>query len=54
MMVSVLLRILYGFRNRTNVKNRRAQLEGLSLGEVLTTPDQDETDRKNPAFVYVY
>ncbi|KAK5055123.1 hypothetical protein LTR84_012871 [Exophiala bonariae] len=54
MMVSVLLRILYGIRNRTNVKNRRAQLEGLSLGEVLTVPDQDETDRKNPAFVYVY
>lgn len=54
MVVSVLLRILYGLRNRTNVRNRRDQLQGLSAAEVLTSPDQDETDRKNPAFVYVY
>lgn len=53
MVISVLLRILYGFRNRSNVKVREAQLAALDAPEE-TEQDQDLTDRKNPAFVYVY
>ncbi|KIW99684.1 uncharacterized protein Z518_11097 [Rhinocladiella mackenziei CBS 650.93] len=54
MAVSVLLRLLYGFRNRRTAKNRWAQLQGLSMGAVEANIEQDQTDCKNPAFVYVY
>ncbi|EXJ87759.1 hypothetical protein A1O1_04686 [Capronia coronata CBS 617.96] len=57
MLVSVLLRLLYGFRNRSNVRIRQVQLaefaaSGLAVEE--TDAMQDLTDRQNPAFVYVY
>lgn len=58
MLISTCLRLLYGWRNRANVKNRRAQLQGLSPDEAkdvsVSVSDQDMTDRKNSAFVYVY
>lgn len=54
MVVSACLRLLYGFRNRTNVRNREAQLQGMTIEEVKQVDDEDKTDRKNPAFVYVY
>lgn len=53
MVVSVLLRLLYGFRNRSNIKVRQAQLAALDAPEE-TEEDQNLTDRRNPAFVYVY
>lgn len=51
MVISVVLRLLYGFRNRSNIKIREAQLAEVDRPEEL---DVDQTDRKNPAFVYVY
>ncbi len=58
MVVSVLLRILYGFRNAKTIRNRQLQLEELSTSPGLATEQsdelQDQTDRANKAFVYVY
>lgn len=62
MVVSVLLRALYGLRNRSNVKNREAQLAEIEAAggingkgiDVIEAAQEDQTDRKNHAFVYVY
>lgn len=60
MVVSVLLRVFYGFRNRRSVRERRAQLAELLETEGVThqlREDEsavDQTDRTNKAFVYVY
>ena len=53
MVVSILLRLLYGFRNRHNMKNRQAQLAEIAASGLEAVND-DQTDRKNPAFVYAY
>lgn len=52
MVVSILLRVLYGVRNKTNAVNRRAQLT--ENPESVLEPQVDLTDRQNRAFVYVY
>lgn len=55
MVVSVLLKLLYAFRNKRSAKLRSQQLEEVSVsGSVGTDVDADQTDRNNPAFVYVY
>lgn len=52
MVVSILLRLLYGVRNRTNQVNRDAELSENSDYSMAAQPDQ--TDRQNPAFIYRY
>ena len=52
MVVSILLRVLYGVRNRTNAVNRRAELN--ESPETVLAPQTDLTDRQNRSFVYVY
>ena len=57
MVVSVLLRLLYGFRNRKSVKVRQAQLaelEAEGTANLREEGDANQTDRTNKAFVYVY
>ena len=53
MVISVLLRLLYGFRNKSNVKVRQAQLAALEEPE-QSEEDMNLTDRMNKGFVYVY
>ncbi|KAK8011028.1 major facilitator superfamily domain-containing protein [Apiospora arundinis] len=55
--VTLLLRILYGRRNRKTEKARNEQLAAVARGETAVESlidDEDLTDRKNPAFRYVY
>jgi len=55
--VAVLLRLLYGYRNRKTAVARAAQLEGLGEGHTSATDSSltvDLTDGKNPAFQYKY
>ncbi|KAK8080208.1 hypothetical protein PG997_008026 [Apiospora hydei] len=54
---TILLRIIYGRRNRQTEKAREAQLAAVARGETAVEAlidDEDLTDRKNPAFRYVY
>ncbi|KAK7958678.1 major facilitator superfamily domain-containing protein [Apiospora saccharicola] len=55
--VTILLRILYGRRNRQTEKAREEQLVAVARGDTAVESlidDEDLTDRKNPAFRYVY
>lgn len=53
--VTVLLRLLYGRRNRRAAEARRRQLEAIDRGEAeAMVAGADQTDRTNPAFCYVY
>jgi sugar phosphate permease len=58
MIISVVLRGLYGFRNRKTIQYRQAQLDEFSTSPGLSMEQsdefQDQTDRANKAFVYVY
>lgn len=54
---AVLLRLLYGYRNRRTARQREAQLEALARGEIPVqelVDEEDLSDLKNPAFRYVY
>ncbi|KAK7956539.1 uncharacterized protein PG986_005761 [Apiospora aurea] len=54
---TILLRVVYGRRNRRTEKAREAQLAAVARGETAVealVDDEDLTDRKNPAFRYVY
>ncbi|ATY66256.1 Major facilitator superfamily general substrate transporter [Cordyceps militaris] len=54
--VAVLLRVLYGVRNRANAKARRAAMEAVARGEAEAAEvlNEEETDLKNGKFVYMY
>ncbi|KAI0513065.1 putative allantoate permease [Xylaria bambusicola] len=55
--VTVLLRLLYGWRNKERVKERRAELDAISSGCVdplARDQEGEETDMRNKAFVYIY
>ncbi len=54
--VAVLLRILYGVRNRGNAAARRAAVDAIARGEADATKvlNEEETDLKNNKFIYVY
>ncbi|GAW11474.1 hypothetical protein ANO14919_008200 [Xylariales sp. No.14919] len=55
--VAAALRLLYGWRNRQRIKERQAELNALSIGQIdIRTLERlgDETDVRNKAFVYVY
>ncbi|KAI0545511.1 putative allantoate permease [Xylaria curta] len=56
--VAVMLRLLYGWRNRQRIEKRQAELDSLSRGLVniraLKKLEGQETDMGNKAFVYVY
>lgn len=54
MLVSVLLRMLYAFRNRKSSKMQDDRSEVNASGLVMVDNEYDVTDRTNPAFVYVY
>ncbi|KAK2595279.1 hypothetical protein QQS21_006994 [Conoideocrella luteorostrata] len=55
MLVTVLLRILYGWRNKQTEAARREELEAIDRGDAnATVVEEKMTDRTNPAFVYVY
>lgn len=55
MIVTVLLRLLYGWRNKQTEAARIAELEAIDRGEVdVRVAEEDMTDRTNPAFCYVY
>ncbi|KAF2092631.1 putative allantoate permease [Rhizodiscina lignyota] len=54
--VAVLLRLLYGNRNRKRMQNRKMQLDAVGRGEmtVKEIEEDDMTDVTNTAFVYNY
>ncbi|KAI0868974.1 putative allantoate permease [Hypoxylon argillaceum] len=56
--VAVMLRLLYGWRNRQRIKERHAELDALSSGRIdiraLEKLEGEDTDIQNKAFVYVY
>lgn len=55
--VTILLRVVYGRRNRKTEKARAEQLAAVARGDTAVESlidDEDLTDRKNPAFRYVY
>ena len=55
--LTVLLRLLYGYRNRESIKLREARLEALSRGELSMqdlVEEEDMSDLTDPTFVYVY
>ncbi|KAJ6441101.1 allantoate permease [Purpureocillium lavendulum] len=56
--VTVLLRLLYGWRNKASAEARRRALDALDSGEEeavdARAADAGLTDRTNPAFLYVY
>ncbi|KAI0467198.1 MFS general substrate transporter [Xylaria cf. heliscus] len=56
--VAIMLRLLYGWRNRQRIKERKAELDSLSSGLIdiraLEKIEGQETDMGNKAFVYVY
>ncbi|KAJ3493651.1 hypothetical protein NLG97_g4596 [Lecanicillium saksenae] len=53
---AILLRILYGVRNRRNAAARREALAAIARGEVRAADvlNEEETDLKNDKFVYMY
>ena len=56
-LLTVLLRLLYGYRNRESTKLRDARIGALNRGEIGLqdlVEEEDVSDLKNPAFVYVY
>ncbi|KAK8922836.1 putative allantoate permease [Metarhizium anisopliae] len=56
MLVTILLRLLYGWRNRQTEAVRIAEVEAIDRGEIRVRVEEEEamTDRTNPAFRYVY
>lgn len=53
--VTVLLRLLYGWRNKRTAEARARELEAIDRGELdARVAEADQTDRTNPAFHYVY
>ncbi|KZZ95544.1 Major facilitator superfamily domain, general substrate transporter [Moelleriella libera RCEF 2490] len=57
MVVTTMLRLLYGWRNRRSEAARKAELElyeECTANEDLQRRDKDLTDRTNPTFRYVY
>ncbi|KAI3324524.1 MFS general substrate transporter [Xylariaceae sp. AK1471] len=55
---AIILRLLYGWRNRQRVKERHAELDAMVSGlidiQALEQLEGKETDMRNKAFVYVY
>jgi hypothetical protein len=57
MVTTAVLRIVYGWRNRRRAHAREAQLGAIASGEATVqelVAEEDMTDLRNPAFVYVY
>ncbi|MCJ1304697.1 hypothetical protein MMC08_007510 [Hypocenomyce scalaris] len=57
MVVAILLKLLYVYRNRTTVAEWKAELHQAAAEQrldVIEVGDERLTDRTNPAFVYVY
>ncbi|KAI1129207.1 putative allantoate permease [Nemania abortiva] len=55
--VAIVLRLLYGWRNRQRIKERQAELDALSSGRIdiqMLEKLGEDTDMRNRAFVYVY
>ncbi|KAI0446464.1 putative allantoate permease [Xylaria telfairii] len=56
--VAIMLRLLYGWRNRQRIKQRQAELDSIRSGLIdiraLEKLEGQETDVGNKAFVYVY
>ena len=52
--LTILLRVLYGVRNAKTAAAREAELAAIDRGERVADDDDDLTDRTNPAFRYVY
>ncbi|KAJ8113680.1 hypothetical protein ONZ43_g5101 [Nemania bipapillata] len=56
--VAIMLRLLYGWRNRRRINERQAELDALSSGRIdiraLEKLEGEDTDMRNKAFVYVY
>jgi hypothetical protein len=55
--LTVISRLLYGYRNRESTKLRGARIGALSRGEIAVqdlVEDEDVSDLRDPAFVYVY
>lgn len=55
-LVAIILKLLYTYRNRSSRKRREAELAQAALENRLDNieAEQELTDRANPAFVYVY
>ncbi|KAH9906041.1 MFS general substrate transporter [Xylariomycetidae sp. FL2044] len=58
MVVAIMLRLLYGCRNRQRIKVREAELEAVRSGRLtvqdLQEQEDEETDGQTKSFVYVY
>ncbi|KAK1251889.1 hypothetical protein MKX07_007368 [Trichoderma sp. CBMAI-0711] len=53
--VTILLRVLYGMRNAKTAAARQAELEAIRRGEIdAKAVDDSQTDLTNPTFQYVY
>ncbi|KAI0534715.1 putative allantoate permease [Xylaria digitata] len=55
--LAIVLRLLYGWRNRQRINERQAELDALNSGRInIQTLEMlgDDTDMRNKAFVYVY
>lgn len=54
--VSALLALLYAYRNRQRIQNRKMQLEAIGRGEktIREVEEEDMTDLTNDAFLYKY
>ncbi|KAI0190893.1 putative allantoate permease [Xylaria flabelliformis] len=56
--VAIMLRVLYGWRNRQRIEERQAELDSLSRGLIdiraLEKLEGQQTDMVNKAFVYAY
>lgn len=52
--VTILLRVLYGVRNAKTAAARKAELAAIARGEMTLEEKDDLSDMTNPAFRYVY
>ncbi|KAI1348483.1 putative allantoate permease [Xylaria sp. FL0043] len=54
--LAIMLRLLYGWRNRKRIKERQDELDAFHRGRIniQALEKQDETDLQNKTFVYVY
>ncbi|KAI0809872.1 putative allantoate permease [Xylaria sp. FL0064] len=54
--LAIILRLLYGWRNRKRIKERQDELDAFHRGRIniQALEKQEETDLRNKTFVYVY
>ncbi|KAI1279433.1 putative allantoate permease [Xylaria sp. FL0933] len=54
--LAIMLRLLYGWRNRNRIKERQDELDAFHRGRIniQALEKQEETDLRNKTFVYVY